>query len=92
MNTRLDARECFGHFCALWGCFIHFWRDVLILNLPQPRLRFEADDAHVLARALHDAHRAGAAWDHLPLAALDPPMRARVTQIARARVTLAASP
>ena len=28
MNTRLDARECFGHFCALWGCFIHFWRDV----------------------------------------------------------------
>jgi len=30
------SEECFEHFCALWACFVHFWRDIVLLNLPQP--------------------------------------------------------
>ena len=43
--------ECLKHSSVLWGCFTHFWRDVLLLNLLQPPwVSTAAPGSRVLAR------------------------------------------
>ena len=69
--------ECFNfksleHFCLLWACLGHFWRDGLLLKLPQPR---ESSGRPQVRRAAHRRLRAAPVLRRQVRALLEQPRR-----------------